>query len=471
MNDYLGINIYLIFFRLLTILPITKNQSKTQLLIKIFEHQKLRLGKDFTQRHLDALAQFNDRHGQRYFKMIHKGIQFGSFVGVLQVGSITIEILPKADQRPQSSKSEAGWRSILLEMLQITGNIPTFALTNAPLAIRKHTILEIYIAIFLNEVERVLQHGLLSQYSQQQQRTSSLKGQLIFPRQIITAVTKPSYFEVKSQQFSQQHWMHQLLLSALRSVKKMYIHPNLSKRSLALFRQMEIQVGNGVHSEDVNWHKHLAQNAALVIPPRFKHYKIALDLARLIVTHHSPDLQLGHLHITAILLDMNVLFERYVFETLKNTLKNGRYAGLNIQIKAQPSRIFWSAERETTLRPDIFINVRPPSQPSYNIVLDTKWKLLGNSNSPHTNDLKQMFVYGQYFNAAHTFLVYPNAETRSSKKSDKPLQGKFNKQMYNETTKQMTTQTCQLIFVNAIKNGQLNRSIGEDILEYIIKIA
>ena len=65
--------------------------------IQVFEYQKLRYDDsgDFRKHHFDAMVKFNERHQNKYFTIIHQGIRFGSYVGVIQIGGLTIEILPK----------------------------------------------------------------------------------------------------------------------------------------------------------------------------------------------------------------------------------------------------------------------------------------------------------------------------------------------------------------------------------------
>ncbi len=71
----------------------------TKNFIQVFEHQKLRYSDSgvFRRHHFDAMVKFNELHQNKYFTPIHNGICFGSYVGVIQIGGLTIEILPKAD--------------------------------------------------------------------------------------------------------------------------------------------------------------------------------------------------------------------------------------------------------------------------------------------------------------------------------------------------------------------------------------
>lgn len=53
------------------------------------------------------------------------------------------------------------------------------------------------------------------------------------------------------------------------------------------------------------------------------------------------------------------------------------------------------------------------SSSSQNIVIDTKWKILRNFR-PSDDDIRQMFAYNHYFNAAQSYLLYPSASITTS---------------------------------------------------------
>ena len=87
--------------------------------IQVFEHDRLKYDDNavFKKHHFDAMVQFNEKNQNKYFTPIYKGILFNSYVGVIQIDGLTIEILPKADNNTNSDANL--WQNVLLNMLKV----------------------------------------------------------------------------------------------------------------------------------------------------------------------------------------------------------------------------------------------------------------------------------------------------------------------------------------------------------------
>ena len=82
-------------------------------LIQIFEYEKLRASdtayfadENIGKKVIDKLWQYNDIHNNIYFDAIRNGVRFKQYVGVIQIGNITIEILPKADKQKSTENDK-----------------------------------------------------------------------------------------------------------------------------------------------------------------------------------------------------------------------------------------------------------------------------------------------------------------------------------------------------------------------------
>lgn len=409
------------------------------MVIQVFEHQRLSLSDTFKQHHLNVLLKFNDEHQNKYFSVVHRGVKFSHYVGVLQVGNLTIEILPKVDKFANGDVEQ--WRSVLLEMLRYTHLLKVETVSKAPLLLSQQSLLDIYLNVFLGEVRKILRKGLVKQYQKVSENRKAMKGALAFQSHIQQNLVRKERFYTQTHQYESNHLLHQILVKALKIVAATSYNPSIKSQCQQLLMQFPTV-------NDIKIYPQLFQNIQL--HRKTKHYDSALNLAQLILLNYCPDLKSGDFDILAILIDMNKLFEEYIFEALRKVIfKKG------CTIKGQPSAAFW--EDSTSLRPDIVIQTS-----SENIVLDTKWKILKKA-IPISEDLKQMFVYGHYFNATQNALIYPK-----TKSNQVPQQGVFHQKMYDEESKTMIDQRCDLIFVEVLKNGQLNKEIGEEILSGLV---
>jgi 5-methylcytosine-specific restriction enzyme subunit McrC len=96
--------------------------------IQRFEHETLLVGHlpeggEFTELQWLSLIRWQDQQEISYFSVVHKGLKFSQWVGVLQAGSITIEILPKAERKRDLSRYELvvkwKWRDTIKVQYQI----------------------------------------------------------------------------------------------------------------------------------------------------------------------------------------------------------------------------------------------------------------------------------------------------------------------------------------------------------------
>ncbi|UOQ50689.1 McrC family protein [Hymenobacter cellulosivorans] len=402
-----------------------------------FEYSILRVGQgEFQLRHFQELARLNERHGNSWFTMLDRGVRFTSYVGVIQLPGLLLEILPKTDR---AAPNEKRWRRALLEMLRRSGQLPVAAPTVAALAERPLALLELYIRLFIEQCDILLRHGLSKRYRAKTSNGLALKGQLLFAQQLKHNLVHQEHFYTRHQEYDQEHHLHSFLRMALGLAVKVAQGPGLVCRAQALL----------LHWPEV---PPIAVPASRpVLSRQMERYGPALDLALLLLRHLSPDLAKGETQAAALLFDMNRLFEQYVAQQLRSAVA----ADSSTTVQVQNRAVFWD---DLTVRPDLIIKL---AEPNGVFILDTKWKVPDNER-PAASDLQQLYAYCHLWGAKHAMLLYPNSDGQREGR-----RATYGASQWLPTT-HLEGHCC---FLNIIKpDGSLNTNCGTDLLALIEKL-
>jgi len=111
--------------------------------------------------HISALRKYHTLSEGFYYDLIDNGIRFKEQVGVIQVGNLTIEVLPKIDRNEDDA---AKWHDILLDMLKECRFIDPHSTGYANLKLKHNSVLELYFEKYVNELETLLHQGLTKKY-------------------------------------------------------------------------------------------------------------------------------------------------------------------------------------------------------------------------------------------------------------------------------------------------------------------
>ncbi|WP_044209284.1 McrC family protein [Flammeovirga sp. OC4] len=362
---------------------------KNKAVFTVFEHQTLKVGDKvndviFLEKHLKALVKYYG-NGLSYFDLVHKGVKFCHFVGVIKINDITIEILPKVDK----GSEKAEWRKLLIDMLRVVGAFNIAAPSTSSLSLKNNFILDLYFELFLKEVEYLVHLGLIKQYRQQDSNQKVLKGKLQLSKHLRKNIVHKEQFFVNHTVYDVQHKVHQLLYKTLRLIYDTSSNPLIEgkvKQLLFYFPQMpDIKV------RDTEFQR-------IIINRKLKNYEQALDIAQLLLLNYHPDLAKGENDVLALMFNMNDLWERFVCVTLQRKLKD-------YNVKGQVNKLFWKGQKngQSYMRPDILLEHKSKN---LRVVLDTKWKHIEKA-TPNSNDLRQLYAYSHFFNADKVALVYP----------------------------------------------------------------
>lgn len=380
----------------------------------------------FTQKHFDALAKLNVLHDNKYFTLVHQGIRFSQYVGVVQIDTLSIEILPKADQL---SEDTSVWRNALISMLQSTKKLKVNQVGQANVSKQNIHLLDIYFDWFLREVDTLIRQGLIRKYYKETKNVTALKGKLEFAGHISKNLIHKERFYTTHQIYDKDHQIHQILNLALSIIEQ------LTKGSYLFARCKSVQLNFPEVSEikctATTFEKIRLNRKA--IP-----YEKALEIARLIILNYAPNISSGAERMLALMFDMNRLWEEFILRQMQRDLSKEGW-----KVSAQRSEKFWEGK---TIRPDIVL-----TRDAETYIIDTKWKLPDKAK-PSDDDLKQMYVYNHHWTSVKSLLLYPRSENQTD------VGGAFYLPMNGEK------HFCKMGYVDVLRDGVLNRGVGEEVL-------
>lgn len=408
----------------------------------VWEHNALRVGdrndkqQFFTATDLQSLIEYrgSGKQGIPYFSLGYNCAWFSEYVGVLQVGHLTIEILPKIDNADSSE-----WRDRLIEILHKVHRFDVSITGTSDLTLKSNSILEYYFKLFLNETRKLLHQGLVKRYRSIEANSTALKGKLLVSKHLTYNSVHQQRFFIKRTTYDRQNIFNQLLYKTLQLIQA--INNNMTINSDVGALLLDFPEMTDVKATEETF-------VRLMYDRKTEAYKTAIDIARLLLLRYHPDLQQGKQNVLALMFDMNLLWEKFVFVTLCKYLKD-------YNVQEQTPKPYWKMEgyRSVSLRPDIKLN-----KDNKNYIIDTKWKLIENKK-PSSQDLQQMFAYTKYFSSSHTVLLYPGTHNSLRK-------GFFHHELLNENTYPCSIGTIALSGKELIKDWQMK--IANQVRKYIL---
>ncbi|ERJ32297.1 McrC family protein [Campylobacter concisus] len=312
-----------------------------------------------------------------------KFIQARNYVGILQTKSgLTIEILPKIADKNDAERSKA----VFIKMLRTLKNFPFKSSNLASLKTQNLPLLEIFISMFLCELEYLVKKGIKSDYVALEENLNFLKGKLNINEQIKRNSIHKERFYVRYSEFLSDININRIIKTTL---KFLYKKSNSSKN------QQKIRELLFIFDEVLECEDYKNFFAKLVINRQVKHYEQTLLWCKIFLFNNSFTPHKGDDLGFALLFDMNALFESYVGNFIK---------------KSFPGTILQHSEKHLVedpksfkLRPDIFLKGK--------FIADTKWKIISSRDGISQADLYQLYAYGKKHPCdGKLHLIYPKID-------------------------------------------------------------
>ncbi|MBF0923191.1 MAG: McrC family protein [Campylobacter concisus] len=316
-----------------------------------------------------------------------KFIQARNYVGILQTKSgLTIEILPKIADKNDAERSKA----VFIKMLRTLKNFPFKSSNLASLKTQNLPLLEIFISMFLCELEALVKKGIKSDYVALEENLNFLRGKLNINEQIKRNSIHKERFYVGYSEFLSDIKINRIIKTTL---KFLYKKSNSSKN------QQKIRELLFIFDEVSECEDYKNFFAKLVINRQVKHYEQTLLWCKIFLLNNSFTPHNGDDLAFALLFDMNALFESYVGNFIKKKFQSTALQHSEKHLIEDP--------KSFKLRPDIFLKGK--------FIADTKWKIISSKDDISQADLYQLYAYGKKHKCDKLYLIYPKIDDTRQK--------------------------------------------------------
>jgi 5-methylcytosine-specific restriction enzyme subunit McrC len=371
--------------------------------ISLREYGKLHIGEfepskpSVTQLQAAQLAKLKPLYGFDIFKWANQHTLVAQqYVGTVQIGGLTVEILPKIEG--SNATNEMAIRRNLIAMLMVALDLDISEGDVAKIAVQKFGILEILIRLFCDKLFLQLHRGLVRRYEGQEGNLSVLRGRLAINEQLRVNAANPERLYCRFDEFQEDNPLNQILKAAIRLLLRVSRN-QYNQRQLAELL-LAFEGASDVAGSSLPWHR-------ISFDRLNDRYKPSFKLAALFLKRMSPDVTSGHAGGFSLFFDMNALFEEYIGRMAKRVCRS-----MGIEVRLQGPQRFLAIDESSNanafaMKPDI-VGFRG-GQTAW--IVDTKWKQLSVEEAREgaaQADLYQMYAYANNYVCQDVILLYPH---------------------------------------------------------------
>ncbi len=390
--------------------------------ITLFERQTVTyqaLGLTANDPLLEILDRLNQNSEKELIRLERKGLRATQFVGVIQAGGCTIQILPKIDCDPEAN-AEAVIGSASYERAAVSASKNFLYLLTQALRLKLHnqsqaslstnqgTWLEMLTRLFAVELLTQLQQGFHQDYVRREDLLPYVRGRWNIARQFSRQPNLTQGLDVSYDDYLPDTSLNRVFRLAVDRLQRITRDTQNHQMLADLENWLQpVQLPAQLSLVDLD---HIEFNR---LNERF--YP-AFQLARLLLEGLTVQLLAGGQRTIAFVFDMDRLFEQFIasfLQTYSRLILPEKWRDLPIELQGCISKrhlvlpMSPSEKPMFPLKPDIVLGL--PGQP--NLIIDTKNKALPLKQSFRAvaeSDAYQMLAYATQFHCRSILLLYPH---------------------------------------------------------------
>lgn len=389
--------------------------------ITLFEHQSCSyadLGWTMDNPVLAQLEQFNNAAGRELVRVGRRHLRATQHVGVMRLGGVTIQILPKIDYDPAGNNDAAldsppyasavaSATANLLYLLSYACDLELHEQEIAPLLARCSDWFELLTRLLATDLHRQLLAGVPRAYVQLEETIPLIRGRWQLAQQLTRRPHVRHLFDVAHDEFSPDTVLNRLFAHVARRL----LFRTADTQNRRLLRDVDAWLSEVPAPAQVS-----PAELALVRFDRLnERFRAAFNLARLFVENRAFQLSAGSHETFAFVFDMNRLFEEFVGRFIvryQRRILPAHWQGAEVRLQSR-GRTAYLAERlparTATFRlvPDVLVTHRAAGTL---LVLDTKYRQLdaeARRLGLAEADVYQMVAYALRLSCRRVLLIYP----------------------------------------------------------------
>lgn len=344
------------------------------------------------------LTRLKSLYGFDVFKWVNQNtLAAQQYVGTVQAGGITIEVLPKIEG-PAAEESVSTIRRNLVAMLLVALDLEISEGEIARIGVQRHGILEILIRLFCDKLFAQVHRGLVRRYEGQEGNLAVLRGRLVIEEQLRLNVANPERLYCRFDDFQEDNPLNQILKATIRvllKASKDIANQRLLAELLLIFEGVSDAPVSKLPWQKVNFDR------------LNERYRPPFKLAELFLSKTPPDVTSGRETGFSLFFDMNNLFEEYI-----GRISTRVFCAQGVRVRLQGPQRFLALDelrgsQAFAMRPDV-VGMKD-DQVVW--IIDTKWKQLSQEevrDGAAQSDLYQMFAYAGNYGCADVVLLYPH---------------------------------------------------------------
>ena len=326
-----------------------------------------------------------------YKRGIEDTVEIRNYVGLIQLDSgFQIEILPKI-----LYSTEENTKKILVDMINSLKNFNNKIFSNSQLNYRNMNIYEIFIRLYVQDVNNLIKTGLKSSYNTIEENLQLVKGKILFEKQVRKNFAHKEKMFCSYDEYDLNRPENRIIKATLMKLLKVSTNVDtlrLMNQALGYFDNIE--VSNNYDSDF----------AKVNITRDMKNYEALIEWSKIFLHNNSFTNFAGDISSKSLLFRMDKLFESYVAKKIRQKSSS------NWKVWTQDKRfyLFDSPKNEFRIIPDVVMQKNENT-----VILDTKWKELDSSKPNYgisQQDMYQIYAYSKKYNTSNIWLLYPKTE-------------------------------------------------------------